>query len=300
LWEDLGERHYWETGTLCIASREGEAAAGEWMHKSAVTLERCGHKPEMLDQSRLSLRFPLIDPSDVEGGLYLPSGGVLFADKILDGLKEYLDDHDVALRPKTKVVEVDVDRARLVLEGGETVEADAVIVAAGAWINRLMPALRPRLTPSRQVLAYMHPPEELDDLWAKSPIILDIDPMAGFYAVPPRGGTQLKLGDHRYSLEGDPDAPRKASEAEIEQLAARCGRRLTGWAGYRLERLEVCFYIVEPQQRFIVERAGKAGWVLSACSGHGFKFGPVIGQRLAEAMILDKPEQLTAWAAGKI
>jgi glycine/D-amino acid oxidase-like deaminating enzyme len=58
----------------------------------------------------------------------------------------------------------------------------------------------------------------------------------------------------------------------------------------------VCFYTVAPGERFVVEAYGRA-FLVSACSGHGFKFGPLIGLRLAEA-IEGKRRDLTSWAAG--
>jgi glycine/D-amino acid oxidase-like deaminating enzyme len=56
---------------------------------------------------------------------------------------------------------------------------------------------------------------------------------------------------------------------------------------------------VEPEERFLVERVERA-WVVAACSGHAFKFGPVLGQRLGEAIAgrLD-PSDLARWAAGQ-
>jgi glycine/D-amino acid oxidase-like deaminating enzyme len=299
MWHDLEEKHYIETGTLCIASKDGDDAADHWMHRSAVTLEKCGYRPEMLEPARVALRFPLVDPTGIDAGLYLKNGGVLLADRIMDGLVDYLDEQDVTLMPKRKAVEIDLDRARVKLENGETVEADLVIVSAGAWVGKLLPGLAQRIKPSRQVVAFMHPPEELEDLWLKSPMILDIDPDEGFYATPPVGGTNLKIGDHRFTLTGDPDGSRKAKDADVASVAEHCAKRLTGWAGYRLDRLQVCYYAVAPEDRFVVEPMGKAGWVLSACSGHGFKFAAVLGQRLAEIVSgHGEPAKLSAWAAG--
>jgi sarcosine oxidase len=43
---------------------------------------------------------------------------------------------------------------------------------------------------------------------------------------------------------------------------------------------ETCLYTSTQDERFVVERRGRTV-VGSACSGHGFKFAPAIGERLA-------------------
>jgi sarcosine oxidase len=43
---------------------------------------------------------------------------------------------------------------------------------------------------------------------------------------------------------------------------------------------ETCIYTTTADEHFILERRGR--FVIgSACSGHGFKFAPAVGQRLA-------------------
>ena len=48
---------------------------------------------------------------------------------------------------------------------------------------------------------------------------------------------------------------------------------------------ETCMYTTTPDEHFILERRGKIV-IGSPCSGHGFKFAPAIGNRLA-AMAAD-------------
>ncbi|HSX22931.1 MAG TPA: hypothetical protein VLE97_09180, partial [Gaiellaceae bacterium] len=43
---------------------------------------------------------------------------------------------------------------------------------------------------------------------------------------------------------------------------------------------DTCFYTSTDDERFILERRGRIV-VGSACSGHGFKFAPAVGRRLA-------------------
>ncbi|HVJ54238.1 MAG TPA: FAD-dependent oxidoreductase [Aliidongia sp.] len=294
LWADLGETLYVETGTLCL----GDAGAG-WLHRSAETLAAAGHALEWLAPAELERRFPMVAADRVGAAFHLKSGGALLADRILAALARLVAGRGVELRPGTHVSAVEPDRGWVTLEDGTIVGADAVLVAAGAWASRLVPALAPRVTPSRQVLAYLTPPPSLAALWAEAPLMLDIDPERGFYLLPPVAGTGLKVGDHRFSLTGDPDADRVAVEAEAESMLAACRATLRQGEQFRLDRLKTCFYTVEPDEKFVVEPIGLAGWVMSPCSGHGFKFGPLLGSAVAGAIDAGEAGDLPAWARGE-
>jgi glycine/D-amino acid oxidase-like deaminating enzyme len=186
-----------------------------------------------------------------------------------------------------------------VLNDGAIVGADAVLVAAGPWVGRLVPDLLQRVTPSRQIVLYAEPPAEFVSAWAAMPLLLDIDAERGFYAIPPVAGTELKFGDHRFSLDGDPDQPRSVGPEEAVGLMEDCRLRLRCGEQYRVASLVACFYTVQAQERFVVEPVGIAGWVMSPCSGHGFKFGPLLGSAVAGAIDSGDPGDIPAWAAGE-
>src|SRR4029078_7424095 len=106
-----------------------------------------------------------------------------------------------------------------------------------------------------------------------------------------------------FSRSGDPDGGREASEDEIRPLLARCRglfRDFDSWRtgpvkacfhtvtqdsdGWRTDRVRACFYTVTEDERFVVEKPGAKGWVMSPCSGHGFKFGALMGLELARTI----------------
>jgi glycine/D-amino acid oxidase-like deaminating enzyme len=290
LWADLGARHYVETGTLCL----GEAP---WTEHAARVMAAMGRPMDRLGGAEIARRFPIF-PKTIGGGLWVPSGGVLLADRILDDLTRYLAGA-VGLHPETPVRAVDPERGRLTLGDGTMVGADLVIVAAGPWIGRLVPRLLDRAVPSRQVAVYLEPPAALADFWKSAPLVIDIDATRGFYAVPPVAGTTLKLGDHTFSRTGDPDDDRVSTEAEIIATLDACRTRLVDFDRYRVLRGKVCYYTVEAQEKFIMERIGPAALALSPCSGHGFKFGPLIGSRVAEAVETGAFAALATWARGE-
>jgi glycine/D-amino acid oxidase-like deaminating enzyme len=294
LWRDLGQRFYAPTGTLALTGN-GEV----WAARSASTLARIGKTMEELPVAELPRRFPQLDPHGVERAFWMNTGGVLFAQDIVSALVRHLAGHaNVTLHPNTEVSTVDLERGRLTTGAGRDHGADVVVMAAGAWIGRLMPAAR-RLVPSRQVVIYFDLPQEQRLLWAKGPMVIDKTGTVGLYLVPPAEGRGLKIGDHSFSRLGDPSAERHASKEEMRPLLERCRSLFRGFESWRVDRLKVCFYTVTENEQFVVEKQGAKGWLMSPCSGHGFKFGALMGLELARTLASGRdPAAHARWAAG--
>jgi glycine/D-amino acid oxidase-like deaminating enzyme len=295
VWRDIGRILYAPTGTLALTGN-----GADWAASSAATLAAIGRPMTELSIGELRRRFPMLDAGGVERAFWMGSGGVLFAQDIVIALAEHLArDSRVRLHPRTPVQSVDLDHGRIVTASGAVHEGDIVIVAAGAWAGRLLPEVAKRLVPSRQVVAYFDLPTDQRAAWAKAPMILELTGEVGLYLVPPVQGRGLKVGDHGFSRSGDPDAGREAQEWEIRPLIERCHSLLHGFEHWRIDRLKVCFYTVTEDERFVVEKVGAAGWVMSPCSGHGFKFGAVMGLELARTIVSERdPVAHTRWAAG--
>ena len=296
LWADLGRSHYRPSGTLVVA-RE----AGGSVEHSIAGLEQLALPVERWTPAELARRLPFVDLGTPRFALFTPTGGVLFAERILKDLARHLAARGVTLRARTPVAEVDPVRALIRTAAGREDRADALVIAAGAWAPALLPALADRVTPSRQIALYLEPPAELQAAWAAAPMLLDQIEAAegGFYAVPPVDGTALKVGDHGFSLSGDPDRERAPSADELATVLALAASRLPEFDRYRVLEARTCFYSVTADERFIVERCEQA-WVLAGFSGHGFKFGALLGERVAAALAGEQTaEELSAWAAGR-
>jgi glycine/D-amino acid oxidase-like deaminating enzyme len=75
--------------------------------------------------------------------------------------------------------------------------------------------------------------------------------------------------------------------------------RFVDFERYRVQGARTCFYSVAEGERFIVEPIERA-WVLAGFSGHGFKFGTVIGEMLAQTLGGARAAvDLSDWAAGE-
>jgi glycine/D-amino acid oxidase-like deaminating enzyme len=200
----------------------------------------------------------------------------------------------------SRVSEVDPGVGTIIANGREH-RADHLVIAAGAWVNKLTPLLTETMVPSRQAVMYLAPPPELAQRWSEAPVLIDMGLHSGTYTLPPRRGTRLKVGDHVFTRSGDADGDRIATDADVARLESAARRAYRDFDRYQVLERKICFYTVtrDDSERFAVRPWGERAWVVSACSGHGFKFGALIGDGVAAAIAGERSaEETTRWAAG--
>jgi sarcosine oxidase/sarcosine oxidase subunit beta len=294
LWADLGTSHYLPTGMAYIARTDID-----WHGAAAEELDRLKISHRSLSLGEIAERLPMIRQEGIVSAFEAGGAGMLFAGRIVADLARWLAEQSVDLHAHSRVEQVDPDAGYLIANGVRH-DADVVVIAAGAWLQELYPAAAGRMVPSRQTLLYLKPPAALADAWAKAPVIVDQGSGHGAYILPPRNGTRLKIGDHTFTRIGTGSDDRIASAADIAPVRTAAEGILAQFGGYQTLETKVCYYTVTDDERFVVEPIGAAGWVFSACSGHGFKLGPVIAAGLADALIGARPtEEIPAWAAAR-
>ena len=168
---------------------------------------------------------------------------------------------------------VDVETNRRIASTDE-LDADVVVVTAGSWIRDLVPDVP--VTVTRETVAYFKragpPPPSIVDLNAETG-------GHGMYSLhdPVHG---LKAGAHHAGAETEPETEAPPDPAIVERISAWVGQRFPDVDPEPVEA-QTCLYTTTADERFILERRGRVV-VGSACSGHGFKFAPAVGRRLAE------------------
>jgi sarcosine oxidase len=167
-----------------------------------------------------------------------------------------------------------------------TVEADRLVLTAGAWSQDLARLPAGSVRGVRQSLAWLQPtsPELFEP--ERMPVFnLAIDG-EHFYGFPVHGIPGFKLGRYERDGEsGDPDAiSREPTLADEAPLRAFAERYFPEGAGPTVA-LKTCLFELSPDEHFIVDRHPDApgGAVVAAgFSGHGFKFCSVIGEIVAD------------------
>jgi glycine/D-amino acid oxidase-like deaminating enzyme len=289
LWGDLGETLHVDSGTLVLSGVEGG-----WAAASVRQLDALGVPHRRLTPREMTQRWPHLKPDGLAFVLHLESGGVLLAERIVAALAAHLRPR-IDLREQTRVTDIDPARGAVRLADGRSIAGDHLVITAGPWTTRLVPNLTGRIVPSRQVLAYAMPPATHAAAWVSSPMVLENTENVGFYAVPPVAGTPLKIGDHSFTRQGAPDRDREPDARELATVFALASQRFADAAQYRLAGGRTCFYTVTEDERFVLHAEGRA-LALSPCSGHGFKFGTVIGQKVAATLAGElSVSALAAW-----
>jgi glycine/D-amino acid oxidase-like deaminating enzyme len=294
LWQAIGTSHYEPCGAVYFLRREDG-----WYDAVNRSLGEMGIAQREVPLDQVERRFPMVDPNGLLRVVETEGAGMLFPVRILTDLVVLLGRLGVTLRTGIHVDEVDAEHGR-VHAGGVTYEGDVVVVAAGAWADRLVPGLRGVGVPSRQAVLYLSPPPDMAQAWADAPVMLDLQAEGGLYTLPPRRGTRLKIGDHVFSRTGDPDEDRVATTHDLERLWPAARATYRDLDRYAVLEPKACFYTVTEDEGFLVHPTGAAGWLISACSGHGFKLGSLIGDLVARAITGEMPAaEVTELAAGR-
>ena len=289
LWSDLGARHYVQTGVLTLSQWRGDEA--DEIHAG---YDRLGIDHERLTPSQAAARFAFLDPDGFAEAAVAPEGGVLLCQRIAAGILQWLGTRGAVVRAGARVAALDSDQGRLVLETGDVVRADRVVVSAGGWTTKLLSQFAPILATKRTFVAYAEPPADLRSAWAAAPVILSVGGDSEAWGIPPVAGTGLKFGSGTMRYDADPDMPRPAEEATGRDLLGAMGPPLGRLADYRIADLRGCVYMFTADERFFGVRLGRAV-VVSACSGHGYKFGAATGRRVADAVETGDDVTLSAW-----
>jgi len=297
-----------DTGSCRLAPRQALYVLrdeGPWEEAAGRTLAAAGLPMQVLDDDALKAA-PMLRRDGVRRVVSVGGSGILAARAILQDLLRLLPTRGVVIRSGMAAVEVDCETGRVTLAGGESLSADVVVVAAGVRASALLPgaARDAGLRASVQTLAYLDPPDRLAAAWRAGPMLLcrlPGHPAGGVYVLPPADGALLKMGDYDTTTDADPSHDHAALRVDRAMALLDAGAQaLAGFGAYRLIRFRHCAYTMAPDDRFVVTRAGVRGWLLSACSGHGFKLAPLIALGLAEAIAerID-PATITRWAAGR-
>lgn len=294
LWSDLGARHFRPTKFLYVTREQSD-----WPAATARDLDRMGIPHRPLTPAEVSEIAPMLTTDAIVDAFEADGAGELFAARITRDLADWLRRAGVEIHEHARVGAIDAETGRVETGRGYH-DADLVVVAAGAWVLDLLPGQKGRLAPSRQTVLYLQPPQRLDGAWRRAPVILDGSGMRGTYVLPPAEGTRLKVGDHSFTRQGSGDDDRIATAADIATVAAAARSSFADFDDYTILEAKVCYYTVTADERFVVEPIGPAGWLMSACSGHGFKLAPLIASGLADAIAGRRSAAgIPDWAAGR-
>jgi sarcosine oxidase len=304
LWHDLERR----SGRQILFGTP-QLTVGPEMSQVAAAMRAAGAPCELLAATAVTARFPGIAP----GGpaLLEPESCVTSASTALAALAGEVTD----LRTGVRVTGLADDGRQVTLTTDQgRLTARVVVVCAGPWTSDLLAGraggwqgARLPSAPTLEQAAFLGPPRRADVAGGADeagamasgtdeaseaagpgqvsaprsdlPIFISYGGQAP-YGLPVPGSGLYKIGIHPAGPPVSPDAQSQEADPVLSGRLAEVARRYLPGLDPRPARVERCIYDNTPDQDFILDRVGNVV-IGSGTSGHGFKFGPLIGEWLA-------------------
>jgi sarcosine oxidase len=253
------------TGILEMGAPGSELVAG-----TLQSARQHGLPHEVLDAACVMKRFPAFRLPDDCIGVFQPDGGVLRAEPAVAAFQAIARAAGAELRMDERVLAVAPD-------------GDGVCVATERGEVRV----------TRQVLAWFTPVRHAAQFAAdRLPVFLLQNPNGVFYGFP-ADAIGVKVAKHHHFDEAiDPDTCDRTVSAADEAVIRIALKAHLPDANGRLAAARTCIYTMTPDGDFILDRLPGCPRIIvaSPCSGHGFKFAPVIGDILADLATMGHTE----------
>lgn len=236
-------------------------------------------------------RFPQFAPSPGDVAIFEPGAGYVRPEETVHFLINRARGRGAEIATGQRVEGWEVgDRVR-VRTADLVVEADQLVLTAGAWTPTLAASLALPIRIERRVMHFFAP---LTDPRRFAPgtmptFIWDLAAEDSIYGFPLDGADGVKVGFHNRGPVTDPDRRQPAaSPAEVDQMCRVLADRLPEVGAGRHVRSVGCMYALTPDQDFalgFVPGYDDRVVVAAGFSGHGFKFVPVVGEIIADLLV---------------
>lgn len=275
LWRELED----DAGRVLVettgAVDHGDPASVE---STASALRACGAAHDVIGPEEAMERWPHMRFSGPV--LFHPDGGRCLASAAVQALQDRAAAHgaEVHFGIGHAAVAVRGDDA-FVRAGDLEWSAPVAVITAGAWVASTVGGLvdLPPLTVTREQIQHFAPRDGGDATGWPSFIHHRTPWVYGLFSA----GEGMKVAEHHV---GPIAEPAEHDEAIVDELAERASSYVERWfpgldpAPVHAAR---CMYTTTPTEDFVLDRRGPIV-VGSPCSGHGFKFTPLIGRILAD------------------
>ncbi len=272
LWHELelesNQRLIYEVGLILVADQQNE-----YFLRELEVLENCSVPHKVIEGKEIRKVHSHMVLHDKEVALMSTSAGWADVETVLPALQR-ISENFGAQFVNQRITSI----SNLVQSG-----FDRVVVCAGAWVTKFFEI---PLEVHLQTYAYMQQ-EMSGPVWIEG----FGDQMYGFPSEP--GSEYFKIGYHTPGPIIDPDSPdREPQKIALEAIAETAKRR------FDLDYPEIvetgcCLYTTDPDEDFKIAWASEHILVVSPCSGHGFKFGPWVGDFVLK--ILKGQDDLSQW-----
>jgi len=256
-----------------------------------------------LTNAEVRSRFPMFTVDEQIVAYYEPGAGYLRPEAAVAVQLELAHARGAQLQFGERVAAWSASRGGVtVTTDAGTYHAEQLLLCAGAWIGDLLPEGHDIFAVYRQLLYWFPIREGYEQLRDMPAFVWDLGGrqqgfvhLDGFYGLPaidgPGGG--MKVAAESYERTTVPDGlQHPATRAEIDRMYEQCIAPHLPWLGSDPLRTVSCLYTSTRGSRFVIDRHPEHDSVLivSACSGHGFKHSPAIGEAVAQRLTGLQPD----------
>jgi glycine/D-amino acid oxidase-like deaminating enzyme len=285
--EQFGIELYHQVGVMFVRRRE--LKPGDFEFESFKMLEKRGHQVDRMNSARFWKRFPAWNPELYRDGVFELEAGYSESGRVVATLIGHAKSLGIALREGARFSQLHEDDDRLsgiVLDDGQQIAADIVLMAVGAWTPYLLPFSKKFFRATGQPVFHLKPRQP--ELFApeRFPVFGADITTTGYYGFPINRDGLVKIANHGMGREMSPESPERAVTPEDEKdLRKFLATTFPALADAPIVYSRICMYCDTHDGHFWIARdPGRKGLVIAAGDcGHGFKFAPVLGEIIADA-----------------
>lgn len=286
---DSGKNLYLKTGGLDLAPCGNQDLAD---CASSLKDERIDF--EHLDAKEIRRRFPQFHISDDTEGLYQEDSGILCPAECVPAMHSLCRLHGVEIHSHFAVDSIEFEKDKIrIASGARQITARYLVLCPGGWAGPLLAqlGLDLPLTVSQEQYAFFLPEKKAEFLPGRFPVFIQRSNDTalggiGWYGFPIYGRPGVKTAMHQTGK--ITSACERDFEVESVKLAAleRQMRAVLPDAAGEIIHSATCLYTNTPDQNFVIDLLPHHQNVafFAGCSGHAFKFAPLIGKLLVELL----------------
>ena len=287
--EMVGRRAlYTPTGVLMAGSSDDS-----FIRSSYQVARGMGLPIAYLSEKLCSKRFPQFATHACDAITYNAEGGILHASACLQTLRDLVLSLGGEIVEDARVTRIMYGDAHhplhLSLASGQVIDGERVLIAAGPWLHHLLPEVELPVRMTRQYLLYFAGLPAASYAAGAFPAFL----AANLYGFPIHRGCNgwVKAASHDFGSTVSPDDKTPPDTTVIRRIRDQLATILPALRHAPLARIDSCVYDVSPDEHFILDRLPNDPRVVIATglSGHGFKFGLLLGELLSSLLCDTRP-----------
>ena len=299
LWRDL-ERTTGQSLLTVTGSIDGGRPGSRPIEGALAACRAHALDHERLDAVALTKRFPGYRLPADHVAVFQPDGGFLHAERCVVAHVDAARALGATVHTGEQVIQWTAANGSVRVTTTRAVyEADRLVIAAGAWLPRLVPALARSITVERQVVLWTRPLRPESFAADRFPVFYIDTPHGAFYGFPDDPSRGFKIGKYHHRRQvTDPDEVDRTCSPQDEATVRDGIAHYFPDANGPTAATSVCLFTNTPDEHFVIDRLPDHPEVVVAggFSGHGFKFCSVVGEMVADLTLDSSSRRLDLFA----